>query len=193
MTITINDLTDFTLVEDAIADFVEEISQLPEIEGRTKTSWSGFDFARVRPYATLEIVTQRTVGKPWTRRADLGTGNDIIKQKILYHPYHWSVDITFYTDAYDDDGVAIRETARFYAQRMQNRAFIPSVRSFLDAQNIAYGQVGSVMSGSVGQEEDQFIHQASIEFRFSGIAQTEITDTDFFTSVTDPTITLSGE
>ena len=193
MTITITDLTDFSLVEDAIADFVDEVSQLPVIAGRTKTSWSGFDFERVRPYATLEVVTQQTVGKPWSSRESVPSGDDVIREQTLYHPFHWSVDITFYTDAYDDDSVAIRETARFYAQRMQNRSLIPSLRSALDEQEIKYGQIGSVVSGTAAQEEDQFIHQASVEFRFSGIAQTKIADTDYFETVSDPTITLSGE
>jgi len=193
MTVTIDDLTDFSAVEDAIADFVDEASQLPEIEGRTKTSWVGFDFEIQRPYATLGIVTQKTVGKPWAVRANLTEGGGIVKQTILNHPFEWSVDVTFYTDSYDEDGAAIRETARTYAQRVANRAMLPQVRAILAEQDIAFGQMGTIVGGAAIQEVDQFIQQATIEINFRGIAQTEITDTDYFTSVDTPTITLSGE
>lgn len=192
--IDISDLTDYSLIEDKIAEFIEEASQLPSVEGGSKTNWVGFDYKKKRPYASLGIVTQKTVGKPWYGLSKEVDGGTELRQTIIYHPFFWSIDINFYTDSYSEEtGKAIRETARFYAQRLQNRALIPNIRSILDSVEISYGQVGSVVSGSSTQEEDQFIQQASVEFQFNGIAQTKITDTNFFESVTTPEITLSGE
>jgi hypothetical protein len=190
---TIEDLTDFSLVEDTIADWVEAASVLPEIEDGSKTYWGGFDFERKRPYATLNIVTQSSTGKPWAERSTVG-GN---LQTILFAPFTWSVDINFYVDSYNDgdeeDGTAIRKTARHYAQRLQNRAFLEDNRNILDAENIAYAQLGQTITGLNIQDEDKYIQQASTEFRFNGIAQTKITDSDYFKTINDPTITLSGE
>ena len=190
---TIEDLTDFIAVEDAIADWVESASNLPEIEGGSKTYWAGFDFERKRPYATLNIVTQSTTGKPWTTRS---TVNGKL-QAILFAPFKWNVDINFFTNTYNDDdegdGSPIRETARHYAQRLQNRAYLEDNKNILDAENIAYAQLGQTVTGINIQDDDKQIKQASVEFSFNGIAQTKITDTDYFNTIEDPTTTYSVE
>lgn len=190
---TIEDLTDFSDIEDKIADWVDSASDLPEIPGFPKTYWGGFDFERKRPYATLNIVSQSTTGKPWAERSTV-SGN---LQTILFAPFTWNVDINFFTNAYNDgdeeDGSAIRETARHFAQRLQNRAFLDDNKNILDAVNIAYAQLGQTVTGLNSPDDDKQIKQASVEFSFNGIAQTKITDTDFFETVTDPTITLSIE
>ena len=190
---TITDLTDLTDIEDKIADWVEAASNLPLIEGQSRTYWAGFDFERKRPYATLGIVTQSTTGKPWEERS---TVNGEL-QTILFAPFAWSVDINFFTDSYNEgdegDGSVIRETARHFAQRLQNRAFLEDNKNILDAVNIAYAQLGQTVSGLNADDEDKRIQQASVEFRFNGIAQTKIVETDFFDTVTTPDTTLSGE
>ncbi len=191
MTRTITDLTDFTEVEDTIADWVEECSQLPLIKGQSKTYWQGFDFERKRPYATLNIITQKTGGEPWTLKEDVTEGNVDKKQVTIYQPFVWSVDINFFTDSYTEDGDAIRETARRYAQRLQNRAFLDDNKRILQLINVSYAQLGQTGTGTSIQDEDKYIQQSGVEFRFNGIARTKITDTDFFETIADPTINLS--
>ena len=189
---TVTDLTDFTDIEDKISDWVEAASDLPEIEGQEKTYWNGFDFTRKRPYATLNIVSQSSPGKPWEERETVAGG----LQTTMYAPFFWSVDINFYVDSYDDGfegtGAAIRETARTYAQRLQNRAFLPDNQNILDAVDLSYGQLGQIVTGIQSPDEDKQIQQASVEFRFNGIAQTQVVDSDYFETVTTPDTTLSG-
>lgn len=187
---TIEDLTDFSDIEDKINDWVKSASNLPDIPDGSKTYWSGFDFKRKRPYATLQIVNQSTTGKPWAERSTV-SGN---LQTILYAPFTWNVDINFFVDSYNDgleeDGSPIRETARHFAQRLQNRAFLEDNKNILDAVNVAYAQLGQTVTGIVTQDEDKYIQQASVEFSFNGIAQTKITDTDYFATIEDLTITV---
>jgi len=193
MTTTITDLTDLAEIEDSIALWVEAASTLPTVVGQAKAYWAGFDFERKRPYATLGIVSQTTLGKPWSEITTVS----MEMQTILFAPFAWSVDINFYTDSYndgdDDDGTVIRLTARHFAQRLQNRAFLTENKNILDAVNIAYAQLGQTVSGSGADDEDKRIQKASVEFRFNGIIQTKIIETDFFDTVTTPTTTLSGE
>lgn len=193
MTRTIEDLTDFTDIEDKIADWVDSASDLPEVPGFPRSYWGGFDFERKRPYATLNIVSQSTTGKPWAKRSTV-SGNI---QTILYAPFTWNVDINFFVSAYNDsdeeDGSVIRMTARHYAQRLQNRAFLEENKNILDAVNVAYAQLGQTVTGINSIEDDKVVKQASVEFSFNGIAQTKITDTDWFATVKDPTITLIEE
>ncbi|MBU2648516.1 hypothetical protein KKI24_27665 [bacterium] len=203
MTQTIEQITDFSTIEDAIEAWVLSASGLSSLtatkdsKGNTipKVRWAGFDLPRKRPYAVITIVSQPSQGHPWSSRVK----TDDYVEKTYSHPFAWNTQISFFTDSYDENGAAIRATAYRFAQNTLNRAFLVPAKSLLDAVNIAYAPMSQNIQPGVleGVDSDKYIHQASVEFTFSGIAQTKLKDTDWFETITVPTeansgLTLSG-
>lgn len=186
MSRTVEDLTDFSLIEDAIADFIEASSDLPEIDGKSKSYWSGFDFERSRPYAVINPITQSTQGQAWTSLDKTGS----YLKYTLYHPFKMTVSVSFFTDNYDEETrEPIREDARRYAQRLYNRA--AENTNLLSSVNIAYHPMNQNVNAIIVQEDDKYIKQATIDLMFSGVAETRITETDYFETIADPTINLT--
>jgi len=196
MTVEIVQETDFSLIEDAIEDFILSGSGLPtDIQ---RVFWSGNDFDRKKPYAVIAPISQPTQGHPW-KRFERVTESTVQKRKNTYHqPFQWNVQIKFLTDSYEVDGRnknPIRMVAYRYAQNLLNRAFLPPVKQILEALEIAYNPTSEVITPNVLplMDDDKYIHQAIVEFAFSGMAKTATKDTDYFTTIKDPTLYIEGE
>lgn len=200
MTQEIVQVTDFTAIEDAIELWSETGSALPQLQDEKdndlpKVSWSGFTIERKRPYATLSIVSDLSPGQSCTNQESI-TEATIDKIQTTYKKiWKWNVQISFFQDSYDSDGNAIRTTARQYAKNLQDRYDIPPVRNILTDAGISFQPLNRTIQGNVlpNTDDDKYIHQATIEFRFSGVNEIQLKDSDFFTSVDDPTVTLAGD
>ena len=180
MATEIAQVTDFSAVENAIADWVESVSALPKLKGSPKTTWAGFDIKRKRPFALVRVISQRVPAQPWTSK-EMVVENGIDKYVTTYYePWEWMVSATFFSDSYTKAGKPIRENARHYAQQAVNRSKFPTNQTIL-------------REIQTNTDSDKYIHQATVDFMFSGIAVTDVKDSDFFTSVTEPELILSGE
>lgn len=185
---TVEDLTDFSKIEDVIAKFIETASGLPEIIGQSRTYWSGFDFARLRPYAVINPISQFTTGQPWIKREFV---NDNFEY-ILSHPYILTYQASFYTDNYNPETrEVIREDAKRYAQRLANRASVHI--DILAKEEVVYIPENKSVNAFSLEEDDKYLKQANIELKFSGIAKTKITESDYFETIENPEIIYSGE
>lgn len=184
MTQTITQLTDFTKVEDAIEKWVQDGSGIPTV------FWAGFGNPRSRPYSILNVITQSTPGQPWTSKETIGESPNKIIQTTYYQPFNWVVQVDFYVDSFDEQGKAIRQQARFYAQQLKNRAYMPQIKKILDNEKIAFHPVRQNVGGSIdcNSDDDKYIQQAIIEFAFSGVVETVLSDTDYFETITTPTV-----
>ncbi len=189
MTTTINQVTDFTAIEDAIEAWVVSASGFPTYDDRPSAFWAGFDYKRERPRIVITPISQPTQGHPWSESGyELATDS---YKTTYYHPFNWSIQFTAYTDSYDSDGIPIRMTAYRYMQNVLNRSFMPSVQNILNDGTIKIAsnpRSETVLPNVLAQlDDDKYIHQASIEYIFSGVVQTEELDTDYFETVTSPT------
>lgn len=197
MTQEIVQITDFPAIEDAIEAWAILGSGIPltTINGvdEPQAHWEGFSLNRVRPYILINSLPQPTQGQPWITRSMITESGTEKIQKIYNHPFKWNTSFTFYTDAYDSDGVVIRQQAKFYAQQLVNRAYLEPVKSLLDAQKVSFNPINQTPIPGVipNVDEDKYIHQATIDYRFEGVAQTALKDTDFFEEIADPTLTLA--
>ena len=196
MATEIEQVTDFTAIEDAIELWTLTGSALPQADGEdSPVSWEGFNFKRDRPYGVLSIVSDLSPGRPDTEQSKINeAGTDKI-QTNYKSLFKWNVQIAFYQDSYDTDGNAIRTTARQYAKNLVDRYSLPPIATILQDQNIAFHPLSRNIRGDVlpNTDDDKYIHQAIIEFRFSGINEINLKDSDYFTNVSDPTVTLSGD
>lgn len=201
MTIEIEQVTDFTAIEDAIADWIKAASGLPDyatatlpsdksyLDGGRAIYWEGSEFERIRPYILITPISQPTQGQPWERKELINDAGTDKWQTTYLQPFKWTVQFTAYVDTYDTTHRKIRTTAYRYMQNVINRSFIPSVANILEAEEIAFHPMGQTIVPNVlaATDDDKYIQQASLEYVFSGVAQTKEKDTDFFTSVTTPT------
>jgi len=204
MTQEIIQITDFQAIEDAIELWAATGSDLPQLQDAKKVDvpkvfWAGFDFDRKRPYGLLTIVSDLSPGQSCTDQEMVTVGAITSLQTVYSKLYVWNVQVQFFQDAYDINGDPIRVTARQYAKNLIDRYDIPPIRNILLAESIAFHPLGKNIRGDIAdsQDEDKYIHQASVEFRFSGVNNIALRDTDYFTSITSPTeenggITLSG-
>lgn len=188
--------TDFSAVEDAIELWAATGSVLPQLQDKdnndlSKVSWEGYEFERKRPYGVLSIVSDMSPGSPCTTKG-LVEG---FYQTVQTYIFNWNVQIAFFQDSYDDDGIAIRATARKYAKNLQDNYRMPPIASILQDQNIAFQPLSRTIQPGVlpDVDGDKYIHQAIIEFHFQGINQITLKDSDYFTSIENPDVTLSGE
>ena len=193
MTTEIVQITDFPALEDAIEAWAILGSGLPltTIDGidQPQAHWEGFSLDRKRPYVLINSLPQPTQGQPWTVLTKINESGADKLQRIYNHPFKWNISFTFYTDAYDENGAVIRQQAKFYAQQLVNRAYLAPVKSLLDAESISFNPLNQTPVPGVieATDEDKYIHQATIDYRFEGIAQTTLKDTDFFETITTPT------
>lgn len=200
MTQEIVQVTDFSAIEDAIELWALTGSALPQLQDDTgndlsKVSWEGFSFERKRPYGVLSIVSDLSPGRPCTEQSKINeAGTDKI-QTTFKSLFKWNVQIAFYQDSYDEDGNAIRTTARQYAKNLVDRYTLPPIKSILQSKNIAFHPLSRNIRGNVldNTDDDKYIHQAIVEFRFSGINEIALKDSDFFETINDPAVTLHGE
>ena len=200
MTQEIVQVTNFEAIENAIELWAATGSALPQLQDDkgndlSKVSWSGFEFERKRPYGVLSIVSDLSPGRACTSQEMINeSGTDKIQTTYKYS-YKWNVQIAFYQDSYDSDGNAIRTTARQYAKNLVDRYQLAPIRKILTDESIGFQPLARNIQGDVlpNTDDDKYIHQAIVEFRFNGINEIALKDSDFFTSVDDPTVTLSGE
>jgi hypothetical protein len=200
MTITITQVTDLSVIEDTIESWIIAGSGMAAVQSSTGKDlpivrWQGSDLPRKRPYISCNIVSQMNTGQPDESQVfDSGTYNTTFKELAK-----WNVQINFFTDSYDSDGKPIRVVARHYAQQLQKRWKSVSVRNILDSQKMGVHPMNETILGNIlTSDEDKYIQQAIIEYRFSFINIFDVKDTDYFTSITTPTetnggINLSGE
>lgn len=199
MTQTIVQDTDFSAIEDAIelwaskGSLLFDLSPIEDNDGNewSRVNWEGFDFKRARPQCVLSIVSDRSPGSPCTEKA-LVSG---FYQTIQTYIFDWNVQIAFFQDAYDDDGIAIRTTARHYARNLVDNYRMPPIASILQDQGIAFQPISRTIQPGVlpNVDGDKYIHQAIIEFHFQGINQITLKDSDYFTQIDTPEVTLFGE
>jgi hypothetical protein len=196
MTQEIVQVTDFSALEDAIETWAVLGSGIPLIQkdsiDQPQAHWEGFDLDRVRPYIGISSLPQPTQGQPWIAKSKI---TEDTVEKILtryFQPFKWNISFTFYTDAYDEDGATIRQQAKFYAQQLVNRAYIEPVKTILDLQKISFNPLNQTPIPGINANEDgdKYIHQATIDYRFEGIAETALKDTSFFTSIGVPTYNI---
>ncbi len=203
MTQEIEQITDFEAIEDAIELWVSTGSTLGELDpieddnGNfwSRVNWQGFQFDRKRPYATLSIVSDLSPGQSCVSQ-EMIIESSVDKIQTTYSKlWKWNVQVSFFQDSYDEDGNAIRDTARQYAKNLVDRYDIAPVKDILSDLSIAFHPLNKNIQGIVlpNTDEDKYIHQASIEFRFSGINEIALKDTDFFETIDDPTVTLTGD
>ena len=187
MTVEIEQLTDFTAIEDAIEAWIKAAS------GINTVYWEGYSFERERPYILITPISQPTPGQAWSRKNSITESGVEKWQTKYYQPFRWSVQFTAYVDAYDARGNEIRMTAYRYMQNVINRAYIPSVRDLINNAGIASHPQTQTITPNVlpNVDPDKYIHRATLEYLFSGIVETLEKDTDFFTSVELPTINLA--
>jgi len=196
MTQEIEQVTDFTAIEDAIELWALTGSALPQVTGEDqKVLWQGFEFERQRPYATLSIVSDLSPGRACTTQSKINEAGIDKIQTTYNYLFKWNVQVAFYQDSYDEDGNAIRVTARQYAKNLVDRYQLAPIRKILTDESIAFHPLSRTIQGNVlpNSDDDKYIHQAIIEFRFSGINTINLKDSDFFTTIDDPTVTLSGD
>jgi|GEM_PF-4593363 len=187
--------TDFTAIEDAIEAFILAASGLPT--DKTRVFWSGNDFQRERPYAVLSQLPQSSTGHPWSRFERVIEATVQKRKNTYYQPFQWNTQVKFLTDSFTSDGrkkTPVRMVAYRYAQNTLNRAFLPPIKEILEAQEIAYNPVSeNIMPGVLPMmDDDKYIHQATIEFVFSGLAKTAVKDSDYFETIEDPTFNFEG-
>ncbi len=203
MTQEIEQVTDFSAIEDAIELWVSTGSTLAELDpieddkGNfwSRVNWSGFEFERKRPYAVISIVSDLSPGQSCVSQKMI-TESSVDKVQTSYSKvWRWSVQISCFQDSYDDDGNAIRDTARQYAKNLVDRYDIAPVRDILADLSIAFHPLNKNIRGIVlpNTDDDKYIHQATIEFHFSGINGIALKDTDFFETIDDPTVTFTGD
>lgn len=191
--------TDFSAIEDAIELWAATgslLGDLPPIEDKggdqwSRVNWEGFDFKRARPQCVLSIVSDASPGKPCKEKGLVGGFYQTIKTYI----FDWNVQIAFFQDAYDKDGIAIRTTARQYAKNLVDNYEMPPIAKILQDQGIAFQPLSRTIrpGGLPDSDSDKYIHQATIEFHFQGINQLTLKDSDYFTSIDNPVVTYSGE
>lgn len=191
MTQTIEQITDFSAIEDAIESWLETASGLGDLTAAKDDKgnslpmvrWAGYNLPRKRPYALITIISQPSQGQPWSTQAKTTS----YMETTYYQPFRWNCQISLYTDSYDEDGAANRTTAYRLAQNVLNRAFLIPVKRVLDNVGIAYNPTSQNISPGVLQEEDKWLQEARIEFSFWGVAETKLKDSDWFESITVPT------
>lgn len=195
MTTEIVKVTDFTAIEDAIETWVLTASQFPAFTDRPAAHWEGYDLERERPYILISPITQPTPGQPWEEKELINESGTDKWETTYYHPFRWNIQFTAYTDSKDEDGRAIRLTGYRYMQNVINNAQIPEIKNILNAVNMSYHTQTQTVTPNVlpAVDDDKYIHQGTIEYMFSGIVETKLKDTDFFTSVDTPTTTLTEE
>jgi len=204
MTIEITQTTDLSVIEDTIESWIIASSGLTAVQDDDGNDlpivrWQGSTLPRKRPFASVNVVSQLNPGQPDNTQLLINdAGTDKIN-RTYRELTTWNTQITFFSDSYDSDGVPIRQVARHYAQQLQKRWKISTIRNILDAQGIAVHPMNETIIGNIlTSDDDKYVQQASIEYRFSFINQTDVKDTDFFNSITTPTeenggINLSGE
>ena len=194
MTTEIVSQTDLSTVEDTIESWIIAASVLPDVldddgEILPKVRWQGLNLPRKRPYASVNVVSQLNPGQTDESQELINESGTDKYQTTLKELSKWNVQITFYSDSYDDEGVPIRTVARHYAQRLVNNWKTQPISNILDAQNITVAPLNENIIGNIlpDTDDDKYIQQASIEYRFSFINRTDLKDTDFFTTITTPT------
>ncbi len=178
MTQEIIQITDFSAIEDAIESWVILGSGLPVTQidsiNQPQAHWEGFSLNRVRPFVSINSLAQPTMGQPWKTLERVNESGTDKLSYIYNQPFKWNISFTFYTDSYDENGAAIRQQAKFYAQQLVNRAYLPPVRALLSAQKMSFNPINQTPVPGVmpNTDDDKYIHQATIDYRFEGIAQT---------------------
>lgn len=199
MTTEIVSQTNLNTIEDTIESWIIAASAIPSVQDEDgndlpRVRWQGYDLGRKRPFASVNVVSQLNPGQPDKTQILVNeSGTD--KYKTTYKELSkWNIQITFYSDSYDEDGAPIRTVARHYAQRLVNNWKTPPVASLLDAQGITVHPLNENITGNIlpDVDDDKYIQQATIEYRFSFINQTDLKDTDFFTTITAPTESNGG-
>ncbi|MCK5601211.1 hypothetical protein KAR91_05060 [Candidatus Pacearchaeota archaeon] len=192
MTIEISRETDLSAIETAIENWVISASGIPN-NGQIQATWAGYDTERIRPYVSMNFVSMPSMGRPCISQSKINEGGTD-KIKTLYsNSDDWNIQMTFYTDAYDSDGEAVTERAQYYALNMKHRAFIPQNISILGSANIGYNkQSFSILPlVDLNTDEDKAIHQAAAEVSLNIVVDTASKDSDFFTTIDEPTLNLT--
>jgi len=200
MTQEIEQITDFHEIEDAIELWAATGSALPQMydkdkEESPKVMWQGFDFIRKRPYGTLSIVSDLSPGRSG-KIQDTITEDGVVKIRTRYGKlFKWNVQFSVFQDSYDGNGNSIRETAREYAKNLADRYDIPSLQAILRNAGIVIQPIDrNVRPGlQPSVDDDKYIHDASVEFQFSGTNVFDVKDSDYFITIEEPTVTLHGD
>lgn len=193
MTQTIDQVTDFSAIEDAIELWAATGSGLPQLQDDDafdlpKMHWAGYDIQRKRPYGLIQIIADRSPGGSCKTRG-LVSGEYVT---TFSKAFNWICQITFFQDSYDDDGAAIRETAQKYAKSLVDSYDLPPVSNILISAGIGFNPVNRNITGDVlpNTDDDKYIHRASVDVMFNGINTKQVRDTDYFTDIADPFIDM---
>jgi hypothetical protein len=172
-------VTDQDAQEDAIAGFVNKATGL-------KCYFEGYDFKRVRPYALANMINTRKEGKPWKTKT-LENGITTVFKRTAFH----NVDIDIYTDAYDELGAYLKESAKYYMQRFIDNFDFEDNKSDLKNQEMIVSLVSQNAVHASIKEEDKWIKQSSIECVFNYNHEYKITDSDTITDVGEIQLTMT--
>lgn len=196
MTQTIEQVTDFSDVEDAIELWAAVGSRLPQLKDEKrhnlpKVYWEGYDNKRKRPYGLIQIIADKSPGGSSISRELVGSEYVTIFSKSFV----WICQIQFFQDSFDQSGISIRETAKRYAKNLADSYDLPPISKILTSKEIGFNPVNRNIIGDVlpDTDDDKYIHQASIDFMFNGINTIKVKDTDYFTEIASPNITYSGD
>jgi len=176
MTIIINQITDDNAIKEAIADFVEASTGL-------KCYFSGFDFKRQRPYATLLAVSSVRHGQPWVTQTNQSESRTIYKQQVRL-----SVDIDIFTDAYDKKNRAIIKEPSYYANLLINGFFIGGLKKATNDISLKITNINQTITNTNIQDADKWIKQAVVEIKCNYINLFETIDSDTLKQVETPEI-----
>ena len=192
MTVEISRVTDLTAIETAIENWAINASGLPD-NGQILATWAGYDTDRVRPYVSLDFVSMPKTGRACISQSKINEGGTDKIQTLISSGRNWNIQMTFFTDAYDLDGIAVTERAQYYALNLLDRAYLVQNKDILDAVNIGYRQLSETILPRIDLQDDadKAIHAAAIEFSFNIIVDTANKDSDFFTSIDTPTLDLT--
>ncbi len=193
MTQTIEQVTDFSDIEDAIESWAAIGSGLPQLQDKDgfdlpKMHWAGYDIQRKRPYGLIQIINDRSPGSSSKTRG-LVNGEYVT---TFSKAFVWICQFTFFQDSYDEDGAAIRETAEKYAKSLADSYDLPPVSSILTSAGIGFNPASRNIAGDAlpDTDDDKYIHRASIDFMFNGINTKQVSDTDYFTAIAPPLIDI---
>jgi len=216
---------------ETIEDIIE--AWLKACTGLERVFWSMYDHKRVRPYATINIVSDVAHGHEYTTEERTVTGaysfllvsdgeeelnsingltsdtvdggwiGDItdltladtkegsIKKNYFNHS-SLAVDFNIYSDPVNESREVVRFNAWRVAKQLKNTSRFESNMSLLRDNNIGFSSLGPIIQRE-DFEEDKRIMVATVEGTFNILDHYTDVTTDFFTTVTDPVNTLSGE
>jgi hypothetical protein len=179
MPITIEHLIDDNAIEDAVALYVEKCTGI-------NCYIEGYEYKRERPRAVLSIVNSTRDGKSWVKK---------IKGLNIERTYKKSakvnIDIDFYTETYDEDGVAIKSNSKEYAKKLIDNMEIGLNKEPLENLGLKNVLANQTVVNESLIEDDKFIKMSSVELSFNYFHAFKLIDTDKITTIESPEIVIS--